>query len=381
MDYATTVPYYKALNDRFSKATEGKSIAPLREMHQLSAVGVGKAIDFDDSAKTIHMAFKVVDDDAWKKVVERVYTGFSQGGSYVKSWKKGDLVHYTADPTEISLVDNPCLMEATYEYVKTDASIELVKIAPAETRVDLKKLVHLDLLKAQRKSKLVAKGMYSVQELGRIIESLKWLQTDVLYERDYEGDDSPMPEQLAEILRDTVGCFLQMAQEETDELLAALGKGVTTMTEEEIKALQAKVEKTIGRLAKAKASMKSLHDHLGKGMEMCKALMGADEEDDDTKKVVKTADELAAEATAAEELRKTTEAAAAEELRKAAELAAAAKPMTKAEMENAIADGIAKGVAEAAAAKVKGTLVPRPGEQITKVAETSDQNDLVGAGL
>ena len=386
MDYDTTAPYYKALNDRFSKATEGKSIAPLREMHQLSAVGVGKAIDFDDTKKTIHMAFKVVDDDAWKKVVERVYTGFSQGGSYVKTWQKGDLTYYTADPSEISLVDNPCLAEATYEYVKTGGAVEMCKtnIAPAKVDqgpVDLSKLVHFDRLKAQAKSKMVAKGMYSVQELGRIIESLKWLQTDVLYERDFEGDDSPMPEQLAEILRETVQCFLAMAEEETTELLAALGKGAN-MTAEEIKALEAKLAKRKALLEKAKTTMKALHDHLGKAVEMCKAVMGADDDDDDAKKTVKTAEELALEKAAADAAELAKKKAADDA---AAAAAAAAKgdqvTMTKAEIAQLVKEGVEKAMADQKANLTKGTLIPRPGEQLAKTTDTAKSNDLSDAGL
>ncbi len=364
MDYDSTAPFYKALNDRFSKATEGKSIAPLREMHQLSAVGVGKSIEFDDKAKTIHMAFKVVDDVAWKKVVERVYTGFSQGGSYVKTWKDGDYIFYTADPSEISLVDNPCLAEATYEYVKADGTAELCKISPAAPPAAVEK-VDFAKLKKQTKSKL-AKGMYTVQDMARLIESLKWMQTDVLYERDYEGDDSPMPEKLAQLLRDAVACFMQMAEEESQELLAGLEKGVKNMTPEEIKALEAKLTKTVDRLAKAKATMKSLHDHLGKGMEMCKALMG-DEEDDAKKVVEKSAAELAAEKQAAD--------AAAEELRKAAEAAAkGAKTYTQAEINELVKAEVTKQAAEAEAAKTKLTLVTRDAPIVK--ATTSDPSDL-----
>lgn len=138
MDYVTTVPYYKALKEKFLKATEGKSLAPLREMHQLSAVGAGKEMDFDDDARAIYMGFKVVDDTAWTKVQEGVYTGFSQGGKYVKTWKKGQLTHYTADPGEISLVDNPCLPSATFEYVKQGGATELRKFKAPEPTLDAK---------------------------------------------------------------------------------------------------------------------------------------------------------------------------------------------------------------------------------------------------
>jgi hypothetical protein len=134
MHYNSTVPYYKDLNEEFTKATDGKSIAPLREMHQLKAAGVGKSIDFRDPDTQIAMGFKVVDDDAWKKVKEGVYTGFSQGGAYVKTWRAPytdpatnqtqEYTWYTAKPGEISLVDSPCLKEARFELVKADGTKE-----------------------------------------------------------------------------------------------------------------------------------------------------------------------------------------------------------------------------------------------------------------
>lgn len=122
--YESTVPQYKAVNDEMGKATDGANIMPLREMHQLNAIGAGKSIQFDDSKKEIRMAFKVVDDSAWKKVMEKVLTGFSQGGRYLKRWTEGGKNYYTAEPGEVSLVDNPCLAGAVIEYAKADGSVE-----------------------------------------------------------------------------------------------------------------------------------------------------------------------------------------------------------------------------------------------------------------
>lgn len=126
--YESTVPYYKAINDEMGKATDGANIMPLREMHQLHAVGAGKSIEFDDGKKEIKMSFKVVEDSTWKKVLEKVLTGFSQGGKYIKQWKENGKIYYTAEPGEVSLVDNPCLAGAVIEYVKADGSIEAYKV-------------------------------------------------------------------------------------------------------------------------------------------------------------------------------------------------------------------------------------------------------------
>lgn len=126
-DYDTTVPYYKEMVDEMSKATDGANIFPLREMHGLSAAGKGIGIEFRKDAKEVYMGFKVVDDVAWKKVEERVYTGFSQGGRYIKRWQDGDNMRYTAKPIEVSLVDVPCLTRAHYDLIRADGSVEMVK--------------------------------------------------------------------------------------------------------------------------------------------------------------------------------------------------------------------------------------------------------------
>jgi hypothetical protein len=136
-DYVKSKPYYQAWSDEFRKSTEGKSLGNLLEMHGLSAVG--KAIDlrFNDSEKEIEMPFKVVDDGAWRKVDERVYTGFSQGGRKVGD-QVPDPVHkgcvrYMASPSVIPLVDNPCLPDAHFAYVKADGSVVMRKLLKTET--------------------------------------------------------------------------------------------------------------------------------------------------------------------------------------------------------------------------------------------------------
>jgi len=126
-DYETTKPFYQKWSANISKSTGGKSLGNVREMH--SNIAAGKVIDlqFDDAEKLIRIVTKCVDDSTWTKIVEGVLTGFSQGGDYVKKWKDGEHTRYTADPSEISYVDNPCLQTATFEIVKADGSSEMRK--------------------------------------------------------------------------------------------------------------------------------------------------------------------------------------------------------------------------------------------------------------
>jgi hypothetical protein len=132
-DYASTKPQYQKWSYGFSSATDGKSLGNLRAMH--GAVAAGKLVDiaFNDAHKRIEICGKVVDDAEWEKVEQGVYTGFSQGGRYLKRWPDPEqpaLMRYTAEPMEVSLVDHPCLPEATFAVIKADGSTELRKFKP-----------------------------------------------------------------------------------------------------------------------------------------------------------------------------------------------------------------------------------------------------------
>jgi hypothetical protein len=119
-DYASSKPYFEKWSADALAASRGKSFGAVRAMHAPIAAGKLTDIAFDDDAKRITVAAKIVDDDEWRKVQEGVYTGFSQGGRYVKRWADPDtgLTRYTAEPHEVSLVDLPCVPDATFDVVK-----------------------------------------------------------------------------------------------------------------------------------------------------------------------------------------------------------------------------------------------------------------------
>ena len=138
-DYASTKPLYQKWSEKFASATDGKSLGNLRAMH--GAVAAGKLVDiaFNDADKRVEICGKVVDDDEWRKVEEGVYTGFSQGGRYLKRWpdpERPALTRYTAEPLEVSLVDHPCLPEATFAVIKADGTTELRKFKTGGDSVD-----------------------------------------------------------------------------------------------------------------------------------------------------------------------------------------------------------------------------------------------------
>jgi hypothetical protein len=153
-DYDSSKPYFKNWSDEIAKATDGKSLGNVREMHEPSAVGKLVAIAFDDDLKQIRVGARIVDSMAWQKCTLGVYTGFSIGGAYVNVWKDGEYVRFTANPVEISVVDNPCVPGAHFTAVKADGTCEVRKFT-ARTHQALKigarhsraTLAHLDAIK------------------------------------------------------------------------------------------------------------------------------------------------------------------------------------------------------------------------------------------
>jgi hypothetical protein len=128
-DYAGSKPFFQKWSESVQRDSAGKSKGNLREMHSLSAVGTLADIGFNDSAKQIELCAKIIDDNAWKKVKTGTYTGFSVGGRYARTWQDGKLTRYVADPIEISLVDRPCVPNATFALVKADGVVEMRKFA------------------------------------------------------------------------------------------------------------------------------------------------------------------------------------------------------------------------------------------------------------
>jgi hypothetical protein len=87
----------------------------IREMHQPSAVGKTMAAHMDDQGLFIDT--KVVDSEAWEKVKEGVYAGFSIGGRVIE--RKDNRIK-RLKLSEISLVDRPANPKSTFTMVKFD---------------------------------------------------------------------------------------------------------------------------------------------------------------------------------------------------------------------------------------------------------------------
>lgn len=133
LDYATARPAFEKWSSDFNTISNGLSKGNLRVMHDPKKVA-GKVVNlsYDDDDKAIDVVAKVVDDDAWKKVLEGVFTGFSVGGGYGRKWKDEatGATRYTPIVTELSLVDNPCIPTARIaELHKSDGSTQMLHLS------------------------------------------------------------------------------------------------------------------------------------------------------------------------------------------------------------------------------------------------------------
>lgn len=345
-DYASTKPEYQKVNAELGKASGGENIMPLREMHQLNAIGAGKSIDFDDDKKQIRMAFKVVDDSAWKKVLEKVLLGFSQGGRYIKKWKEGGKQFYTAQPGEVSLVDNPCLPGAFIEYAKADGTVETFK-TPEITLSDLN--TRLEKISAQ--------------------------MAELVGQQSAANGDAMKPEQIAKCaaaLGITVEEFTKQFIE--TNLIAKGAKGMAAVhghleTMAEHHAEMGKCHKAMG------GHHEKMGTHIEKCMKACSDVMGSEGE-----KGEKAFQTLLDELHKAAEAAKAAPVVAADDKEKAAELAkaistavdAATKPL-KEELEK-LGKGLAPNNGGTGGARL--TLVDRDGKPLTKAAVAAAQDPL-----
>lgn len=100
----------------------------LREMHKPDSAA-GRVVDLklNDEDQEVNVVAKVVDNDAWNKVKEQVYKGFSIGGRALKRVKEfvpeaGKAISKVKKYvwTELSLVDRPAHPECVFTLVKRD---------------------------------------------------------------------------------------------------------------------------------------------------------------------------------------------------------------------------------------------------------------------
>jgi hypothetical protein len=315
-DYDSSKPLFEEWSSGIAEATKAAgqevSLGNVRAMHGKVAAGKLSEITFNDAEKAIDVCSDVVDDNEWEKCQRGVYTGFSIGGDYVRKWndeKIPTLKRYTAKPSEISLVDLPCVPTATFSMLKAagvveehgferygvlSASLEKSDLTVGELLTLVQEYLPEDEIGALNKADattgdfitrlhaLVAdagttiekaagetpapaptdapaattetvptgsegneaaekavtptprdlykaavlerlrKGMWSVQDLAGVLQTVSWMASDAQWEADYEKDGSTVPADLRTWLALGVEIFKKMSAEETAEMITSL---------------------------------------------------------------------------------------------------------------------------------------------------------------
>jgi hypothetical protein len=293
-DWETGKPQVEKWRDAAIKRSGGKSLGNIRAMHGEVAAGIATAIIFDDAAKTVEIESHIIDLNEARKCITGVNTSYSIGGSYVNRWadpaQKG-VMRYTPALSEISLVDAPCLPEATFTYVKVDGTSELRKfvtapaiaspvlpdapLSPADVNRMAKAVAALTEAKAASLAAAAAlakklglrKSMWDVGTLASIMTQISYMEESLTYEADYEGDASPIPAQLRSALIALKQIFIDLATEEVTELVGevpeAAAKAAASEINKEVASMVTELNKAIALAgASTDPEMKKVETHL-----------------------------------------------------------------------------------------------------------------------
>lgn len=246
----------------------------VREMHDAKKAA-GTAIEFDvqDDGRTWFGAH-VVDPVAVKKVQTQVYKGFSIGGKVTERDSINKKLIKGVKLVEVSLVDRPANPEAVFTMFKADTN----HIGDVNEMVDKN-----DDPGAGEELK---KGMYDVSRFAELIQSVAYMVSIAQSESDYEGDNSPIPAQLREWLKQGAVIFTGMAAEEVNELVAMTEAKKAEAAEALQKAGARFSKETKQQLGDLHKMVKAADEHLGK-----MGYADADEADDGKAKAETLSDE------------------------------------------------------------------------------------------
>lgn len=271
MDYAKSKPHFWEWSKRVHKASKGKSLGNVRDSHTSKAVGKVIKLLFDDAAKSIRVGVKVVDSEAWQKVIEGVFTGFSIGGTYGRRWpdemNKG-YIRYEAIPNEISLVDLPCIPGAIIEMVKADGT----QIILSKNEVTMKDKILTTLKKrlgdlSEEEISAIADELADIIEENENVESETSEETQSDSENESEKAAEEQPKGVtADEVKEIVLAILQefgLVEKINDQL--ALSEKVADMTKSEIADLRKSLKTVANDVAKLAVVIEELEKRGGSG--------------------------------------------------------------------------------------------------------------------
>lgn len=248
-DYASSKPHVSKWSRHFEAATNGKSRGNVRLMHGKTSKGVELVgtvveIEFNDKAKTISGAVHVSDDDTWKKVLDRVLTGFSFGGDSkgqpwrdkIASAKYGrPMKRYTFVPRELTLCDRgriPGTEFTSIENADIQTGIQGETMADETNPIEAPEVVApvvdpapaadapvVDAPAPDAGSQVVENGVSMANQFGSIVEALAYLVKCAEGEEKAEGENSTTPAELRDAVKGLIEPVKKYQAAQLDELL------------------------------------------------------------------------------------------------------------------------------------------------------------------
>lgn len=226
----------------------------VREMHDpKKAAGTAVEAEVQEDGRTWFGAH-VVDPVAVKKCETGVYKGFSIGGKVVERDNLNKRLIKGIKLVEVSLVDRPANPEAVFTMFKA----ETVDGQPGDEGESTEKNDE------QAGGEDLKKGMYSVSRFAEMLGSIAYMVSDAQSESDYEGDNSPIPAQLRDWLKQGAVIFTGMAAEEVNELVAMSEAKKAEAAEALQKAGARFSQATKQQLGDLHKMVKACDEHLGK---------------------------------------------------------------------------------------------------------------------
>jgi len=249
-DYKSSKKHFVAWSKSIQKASDGKSFGNVRAMHGSVAAGKLEGISFDDKTRSIQLTARIIDDGEWEKVEQGVYTGFSPGGRYIKRWRDGTLTRYTAEPSEISIVDLPCIPSASFTMVKADGAEVEVPFSTDSASDD-------DDDDDNDSGEPVA---YSRDHLAELLASLDWLDQSGDWEEEWALGDQPIPDDVLNWLEDGVAILTPYVSDDDQDAAGdddALAASAQTRGWRKVQRDLDGLRKSLGRLAGERDQLKA----------------------------------------------------------------------------------------------------------------------------
>jgi len=215
---------------------EYMKFANIREMHDpTKAAGKAKEASIDE--KGLYIGAKIVDDQAWAKVKEGVYNGFSTGGKKLE--KAGNRITRIR-LKEISLADRPSCPEALFDLWKSADHSQEVPNVPEPKAPEPRKVFGP-----------LRKTLYDVTEIVKMLEALVWMRDRIKTEEAIEGHTgSKEPAMLDAAVKFFSDIAQEMLAEETAEVQAKSG-GEIKEAVDRLSKIATAIEGFMGNLAKA----------------------------------------------------------------------------------------------------------------------------------